>query len=250
MPQVVNSSAVAPWVRKRACQCGRRFCSIRRYQRSGPFQPCTTVFSSRKTSGLAQARHRLGGRILIHEIEFAPEIKEQTAADVHRSLVDYLVVRRDPLLDEVGRVGEREIRCHSRHPIHHAEADRHHRGGEGGESQPRPFLRDKPEGDDREKDEGEPGGDEHRAKTQPGGNRDFAQGTPGRGTRRGRPHCPSALDKSSGNRHAINPATMPTRGRRRRRGSWSSAASVPRQSRRKSRTRPTCSSSNNPAADR
>src|SRR5262245_29702667 len=105
-----------------------------------------------------------GGGILIHEIEFAPEVKEQTAADVHRPLVDYLVIRRDPLLDEVGRVSEREIRCHSRYPIHHAEADRHHRCGKGGESQARPFLRDKPEGDDREKNEGQPGSDKHRAK--------------------------------------------------------------------------------------
>src|SRR4030095_9585560 len=151
------------------------------------------LFVEKDIWGWPKRGTRLSGGILIHEIEFAPEIKEQAAADVHRSLVDYLVVRRDPLLDKVGRVSEREIRCHSRHAIHHAEANRHHRGGEGGESQPRPFFRDKPEGDDREKNEGEPGGDKHRAKTQPGGNRDFAQSTPGRGTRRGRTPLPAGI---------------------------------------------------------
>ena len=115
-------------------------------------RPATTVFSSRKISGVGpSADAGLGGGILIHEVEFAPEIKEQAAADVHRSLVDYFVVRRDPLLDEIGRVGEREIGCHSRHAIHHAETDRHHRGGEGGESEPRPFPPDEPEGDDARK---------------------------------------------------------------------------------------------------
>ena len=55
---------------------------------------------------LAENHARFSRRILVHEVKFSAEIKDEAASGVKAAFVEHLVVRRDPRVDVIGCVRE------------------------------------------------------------------------------------------------------------------------------------------------